>query len=292
MSGYDAADTIALRIEQARQTALQRRERWLSSRQGQIHVALTTLTAYLLLCLTVAVTLLVALCTLFRKRRFYTEVMARWLAETFLRVTQVKLVVLPERSLPQLQVMYVFNHPSTLDMFILLSLGLPDTRYFLSGEVRKIVPVGVIATLMGTFFTPPQTKPAARADCFRNAEEVLRRSGASVCLSPEGMRVTSGSIGAFNKGVFHLATNLKLPIVPLFIDIPPDVDPGKGWKAAPGTARLHILPPISTADWTLADLDKNRAKVRAVYLEFQRKLAVATLAGNPEQHGAGDTAGV
>jgi len=202
-------------------------------------------------------------------------------AKVFFRLRKVNLVVLPRHSFPHKQVMYVFNHPSTLDMFVLLSLGLPDSRYFLSGEVRKIVPVGVIATLMGTFFTPPQTKPAARTECFRNAESVLRHTGASVCLSPEGRRVTNGSIGSFNKGVFHLATNLKLPIVPLYIDIPPEVDPGKGWKVMPGTVHLHILPEISTAAWTLEALDNNREKVRSVYLEFHNKLAVAALAVPP-----------
>jgi len=278
MTVQGAADSIDIRLEQTRRLALNRRDQWLSSRQGQLHVAVNTVVAYLLLCLTAGTTLLVGVGTLFRKRRFYTEVMARWLAETFLRLLKVKLVVLPQHSFPQKQVMYVFNHPSTLDMFVLLSLGLPDTRYFLSGEVRKIVPVGVIATLMGTFFTPPQTKPAARTECFKNAENVLRQTGASVCLSPEGRRVTNGSIGTFNKGVFHLATNLKIPIVPLYIDIPPEVDPGKGWKVMPGTVHLHALPEISTADWTLEELDNNREKVRSVYLEFHDKLAVAALA--------------
>ena len=291
MTTDDASDSIDIRLEQARRVAVNRRDQWLSSRQGRLHIAVSTTVAYLLLCLTSVATLLVAVCTLFRKRRFYTEVMARWLAETFLRVLKVRLVVLPEHSFPQQQVMYVFNHPSTLDMFVLLALGLPDTRYFLSGKVRSVVPLGVIATLMGTFFTPPQTRPAARAGCFQNAEDVLRRTGASVCLSPEGTRVTNGRIGAFNKVAFHLAANLKIPIVPLYIDIPPSVDPGKGWKVAPGTAHLHILPEIRTDDWTLAELDKNREKVRSVYVEFQRKLSVASLAAHSSQAGAAGMTG-
>jgi 1-acyl-sn-glycerol-3-phosphate acyltransferase len=141
---------------------------------------------------------------------------------------------------------------------------------------------------MGTFFTPNQSRPAARAHCFRKAEEVLRRTGASVCLSPEGTRVTNGSIGAFNKGSFHLATNLKVPIVPLYIDIPPEVDPGKGWQVAPGTAHLHILPEIRTDDWSLEDLDTNREKVHSVYLDFHRNLAVAALAAHPSHTTAAD----
>ena len=58
--------------------------------------------------------------------------------------------------------------------------------------------------------------------CFQAAERVLRRTGDSVYLSPEGTRITGGTIGHFNKGTFHLATDLRVPIVPLFIDIPPE----------------------------------------------------------------------
>jgi len=288
MTFQDASGSFDLQIEQARRIALDSRTQWLSSRQGQIHVAVSTVAAYLLLCLTAVVTLLVAACTMFQKRRFYTEVMARWLAKSFLQLVKVQLVVLPEQSFSQKQVMYVFNHASTLDMFVLLALGLPDTRYFLSGKVRRIVPLGVIATLMGTFFTPPQTRPAARAKCFQNAEDILRITGASVCLSTEGTRVINGNIGAFNKGSFHLATNLKIPIVPLYIDIPLSIDPGKGWKVMPGIAHLHILPEIRTDNWTLENLDKNREMVRSVYLEFHRKLSVASLAAPPSQAGSAD----
>jgi 1-acyl-sn-glycerol-3-phosphate acyltransferase len=56
----------------------------------------------------------------------------------------------------------------------------------------------------------------------------LERTGESVYLSPEGERVTGGRVGHFNKGAFHLATDLHAPIVPLFLRIPRAMDPGKG----------------------------------------------------------------
>ena len=88
--------------------------------------------------------------------------------------------------------------------------------------------------MMGTFFTVPQDRPAERTRIFKRAERILRRTGESVYLSPEGARITTGEIGHFNKGAFHLATNLRVPIVPFFIAIPPDVDPGRGIAARPG----------------------------------------------------------
>jgi 1-acyl-sn-glycerol-3-phosphate acyltransferase len=163
---------------------------------------------------------------------------------------------------------YVSNHPSTLDLFILVALGLPRCRFFLSGFLRKAVPLGYIAWLMGTFFTVPQDRPAERARIFQRAERILRKTGESVYLSPEGGRITSGLIGPFNKGAFHLATNLKAPIVPMYFRIPREVDPGRGYDARPGVVEIDILRPIDTTTWRLEDLDANRARVRDLFVRF------------------------
>ena len=87
---------------------------------------------------------------------------------------------------PSSQTVYVSNHTSTLDLFILVALGLPNTRFFLSGFLRKILPLGIISSMMGTFFTVPQSDPAERARIFARAARILRRTGESVYLSPEG----------------------------------------------------------------------------------------------------------
>ena len=222
-----------------------------------------------------AVMSVVGLVTLFRARRLYTEVLARGLARAILGLWRIRFVVHADRPFPQAQTIYVSNHPSTIDMFLLVALGLPRTRFFWTGFFRKIVPLGVISTLMGTFHTPLQTDRAARVRCFQRAERILRRTGDSVYLSPEGERVTTGKIGHFNKGAFHLATNLGVPIVPFYIDIPREIDPGKGYEARPGSVHVYVLPPVSTADWRLEDLERNRDAVRERLVAFQRLLRAA-----------------
>ncbi len=140
---------------------------------------------------------------------------------------------------PRTQTVYVSNHTSTLDLFVLVALGLPNCRFFLSGFLRKFVPLGIIGWMMGTFFTVPQDRPAERGRIFQRAERMLRRTGESVYLSPEGGRITTGQIGHFNKGAFHLATNLRAPIVPMYFDIPPEVDPAWLRRAAGHGRRLR-----------------------------------------------------
>ena len=219
------------------------------------------------------VMLCVALLTGFRLRRFYSERIAGPIGKALLRIFGVRFVVHAAEPFPQHQVVYVSNHTSTIDMFVLIALGLPNARCFLSGFLRKLLPLGLIGYLIGIFWTVPQDFPERRRQIFVRAARVLERSGESVYLSPEGERVTTGRIGHFNKGAFHLATALRAPIVPLFIAIPRSIDPGKGLDARAGTVHVHVARPIDTRGWREDDVERNRDAVRRYYERWHEELA-------------------
>jgi len=259
---------------------LEVRRRWLASPRGRLHGVWCGVIGSLLLCGTAIAMLGLALVTGFRRRRLYAETLGRWLALATLRVAGVELLVHRSRPFPERQTIYISNHTSTLDVFILLALGLPNSRYFLSGYLRKILPLGLIGYLIGIFYTPPQTKPQERVRCFRRAERVLRRTGESVYLSPEGMRVTTGHLGSFNKGTFHLATRLRAPILPLYIDIPPEVNPGMGYRTMPGTVHVYTLPEIPTDGWKLEELVENKERIRNILLRFETDLRSGRVNGS------------
>jgi 1-acyl-sn-glycerol-3-phosphate acyltransferase len=211
--------------------------------------------------LTAIVLLPVGALTLFRARRLYSW-FARLACRAILRMYGITVRIHQAAPFPQTQTIYISNHTSTLDLFVLVSLGLPNCRFFLSGFLKKIVPLGVISGMMGTFFTVAQDHPAERTRIFQRAERILGRTRESVYLSPEGARITTGQVGHFNKGAFHLATNLHVPIVPFFIAIPPGMDPGRGIDARPGVIDVLVMPTIDTRNWTLADLERNKEDVR------------------------------
>lgn len=212
------------------------------------------------------VMLVVAIPTLGMARRFYSETIGRWIGAAVLRLSGVRYRVHGEPASPSVQTIYVSNHASTIDVFLLIALALPRTRFFLSGFLRKMVPIGIIGTLIRIFWTVPQEYPERRREIFKRADRILRETGDSVYLSPEGMRVTTGEIGAFNKGSFHLATSLHAQIVPIYIAIPRAIDPGMGYDAKPGTTDVYFLPPIDTSSWRLEDLDENRSAVRDLFV--------------------------
>jgi 1-acyl-sn-glycerol-3-phosphate acyltransferase len=212
--------------------------------------------------------------TLGRARRWY----AAWstvLARIALWCCGIRLVVHRDRPWPARQTVYVSNHTSTLDVFILVALGLPNTRFFLSGFLQKYVPLGILARLMGTFFTVPQDRPAQRVQIFRNADAVLRRTGESVYLSPEGERVLGGKIGHFNKGSFHLATSLKAPMQPMYFFTPPEIDPAMGFDIRPGTVHIYLKPIVETGGWRVEDVGHNRDVVHQLFVAWHHAIREA-----------------
>ena len=213
--------------------------------------------------------LVVAIPTLFLARRFYSEVIGRWIGRTVLRIWSIEYTThysQPPELLCDRQTVYISNHTSTLDVMLLFSLGLPRARFFLSGYLRKFPVVLIIGYIIRVFWTVPQEFPERRRQIFRRADRILRRTGDSVYLSPEGQCVTTGEIGSFNKGAFHLATSLKAPIVPIYIHIPPKVQGWRGYGAQPGTVDVYFLPAIHTSSWQLEELEINRDRVRDLYL--------------------------
>lgn len=216
-----------------------------------------------------------AILTGFRLRRFYSESIAGPMGKALLRIFGVRFVVHASEPFPERQVVYISNHTSTIDMFVLIALGLPNARFFLSGFLRKLLPLGLIGYLIGIFWTVPQDYPQRRRAIFMRAAHVLERSGESVYLSPEGERITSGRIGHFNKGAFHLATALRAPIVPLFIAIPRGSDPGKGLDARPGTVQVHVGAPIDTSTWHVEDVERNRDAMRRYYERWHEALTTS-----------------
>jgi putative phosphoserine phosphatase/1-acylglycerol-3-phosphate O-acyltransferase len=232
-------------------------------------VALATASG-ILMSITAALMLPVGAITLFRARRLYARI-ATLLCRAILRLYGVRIRVNGDRGFPRTQTVYISNHTSTLDLFVLVALGLPNCRFFLSGFLRKFVPLGIVSWMMGTFFTVPQEFPEERRRIFTRAGETLKRTGESVYLSPEGGRITDGTIGHFNKGAFHLATVLRAPILPMYFHIPPGMDPGLGLDARPGTVDIFVLPPIHTTEWSEADVVENKERVREVLVRAHKE---------------------
>lgn len=222
-----------------------------------------------------AVTPLFFLARLFLGRRVCAERLGPWAASVVLRLFGITVEAHFARPLPERRVVYVSNHSSAVDILVLLQLGLPRARYFMKRGAWVIPPVALIAMCVGTFFTVPQTYTDKRRKLFARACDKLQKTGDSVYLSPEGTRVTTGSVGPFNKGAFHLAAELRAPIVPLYIEVPRTDNTGKSWAMKRTVVHVHKLPDYDTSAFRPETARVHADAVRRFFQEFEAKL-VAT----------------
>ena len=214
--------------------------------------------------------LVFSVCTLFQARDFCATYIIASTARIALWIGGVQFVIHNPEYLRGRQFVFIANHASTLDVFILTAMALPNTRFFLSGHLRKkFPPLGLLGYLAGVFWTVPQSFPQRRTEIFKRAERVLKRTGESVFLSPEGNQGSIGQIAPFNKGAFHLATNLAAPIVPIYFSIPAAIHPGWGYNFRPGCVNVYVQPPVATDTWTFEEIDANRQQMHAYFTQLQ-----------------------
>ena len=176
-------------------------------------------------------------------------------------------LVLPQRS--QLQhehVMYTFNHNSFLDVLIVTALALPNTRPFLSERTLKFVPVTISAIAIGTWYIPTFKHATRRAAFFERVTSRLRTERTSVIVSSEGVHEFVHGIAPFNDGVYRIAIEAGMPIVPLYFHIPRNVNSLEGYRYESGSVRVEVLPEIDTRSWRIQSLDEHVASTRAIFV--------------------------
>ena len=160
---------------------------------------------------------------------------------------------------------FIFNHQSGIDPLLLCRLLRRDFVGVGKQEVRQNPIFGPAFALAGTVFIDRFDRDKA-IKALEPAIAALRE-GLSLAIAPEGTRSPTPRLGRFKKGAFHLALAAGVPIVPIVIRNALDALPKHGVVVRPATVEVVVHPPISTADWTVDDLDDRIAAIRQLYLD-------------------------
>ncbi len=142
---------------------------------------------------------------------------------------------------------YVSNHSSYMDIPCLFA-GLPIDLYFIAkSQVKKIPFVGFFMKATQMIFIDQTTRQKA-IESMNEAGELIRK-GKSVLVFPEGTRSAGNEIRSFKKGVFALAKNAGIPVVPLALRGTHDRMPSGSLSIKPGQVQLSIGDPILAEDF-------------------------------------------
>jgi len=138
---------------------------------------------------------------------------------------------------------FVANHQSAYDIFLLYGfLGFPF-KWMLRRGIRKIPFVGVACRAAGFIFVDNSSPKAARQS-IEDAEKCLRRRS-SLIIFPEGSRSRDGKIARFHKGAFVVAQAENTSVVPVTLNGPYRVLPKGKITARPHRMEIIIHPPLS-----------------------------------------------
>ena len=160
---------------------------------------------------------------------------------------------------------FVFNHQSQLDVVVLAALLRRDFSAVAKKELSKDPTFAAMGWLANVAYVDRTDKVAAR-EALAPACESLR-SGTSLVIAPEGTRSPTPRLLPFKKGAFHLALQAQVPMVPVVIRNAGEIMPPHSMILSPGTVQVRVLPPISSADWTVDNLDQQVARVERLYAD-------------------------
>jgi 1-acyl-sn-glycerol-3-phosphate acyltransferase len=154
---------------------------------------------------------------------------------------------------------YIANHVSMIDVWVMLTLVPPRTRFVAKQELFRIPVFGWALRAAGFI----AVNRANRADAIRSLAEAAERirAGRSVVLFPEGTRSRDGRLSPFKKGAFHLALSAGVPVVPVAITGSFQVMPAGTLRVTPGPVEVFIEPAVDVAPFAPSDYDGLLEKV-------------------------------
>lgn len=204
-----------------------------------------------------------------RDRRAMADALMRYGAGWPLRLCGIRLRVTgAENARSPRPAVFLFNHQSQFDVLIVPAvLGAGVTGVGKKELIRHPV-FGPLMRFVGVTFIDRSNTDRAKA----SLEPVVHtlRDGLSIAIAPEGTRSYTPQPGKFKKGAFHIAAQAGVPVIPVVIRNAADIGRRDSMIARPGTVDIAILPPIDSAGWDPAELDREVAAVRQRYLDTFR----------------------
>ncbi len=191
---------------------------------------------------------------------------ARTWARVLLAVTNVRVQVIGKENLSEKKP-YIFmsNHQSDFDIFIVLAHLPGQFRWIAKKELFRIPVFGRAMKNAGYIEIDRQHRQRALQSLAEAARKI--REGKSVMSFPEGTRSKDGAVKPFKKGMFHLALEAGVPIVPITIIGAAEIMPKRSLKINPGEITMIIAAPIAVSDYTDSTRPELMERVRGIIIE-------------------------
>lgn len=136
-------------------------------------------------------------------------------AKTLVKLTGSKVEVIGQEKIPQGPVLFVSNHQGNFDVPILIGFLEKPLGFISKVEVKKIPLISRWMEAMNCVFIDRKDRRKA-VQSIKDGIATLKK-GHSLVIFPEGTRSKGDEMGEFKKGGLRLATDSKVPVVPITI---------------------------------------------------------------------------
>ena len=186
---------------------------------------------------------------------------AQWWGRAILATSGVKIRLVGHALPPSdASAVFVANHASFYDTPIVLS-GLPRQLRIMAKATLVYVPfIGWHLARSGHVLV---NRKNPGAGIFKRMQR-MARSGASLIVFPEAERSIDGRLKKFKGGIFLLAIEHKLPVVPISISGSRIVMPKGRLRVEPATVVITVHEAIATSDLKREDARALAARVQEI----------------------------
>lgn len=137
---------------------------------------------------------------------------------------------------------FVANHQGAFDIWVIYGYLGHNFKWLMKKSLEKIFLVGGACKRAGHVFVDDSSLASIK-ETISEAESTLKH-GMSLVVFPEGSRTWDGHMIPFKRGAFMLASEFKLPVVPLSINGAFRAMPRTTYNVTPCTITVTIHKPI------------------------------------------------
>ena len=161
---------------------------------------------------------------------------------------------------PNESAVFVANHSSFYDTPIVFG-GIPrQLRIMAKADLGYVPFIGWHLSRSGHVLVDRKNPGAS---IFKRMQR-MARSGASLIVFPEASRTKDGAVHKFKAGIFMLAIENDLPVVPISISGSRTVMPKGRFAVAPATVVITVHEAIPTKDLTRDDARELASRVQGI----------------------------
>ena len=195
----------------------------------------------------------------------YMHWVARLAGRGLLGIAGVRVrVINPERFSERKARLVAFNHASQLDLFAFSSVMVKGGTSVAKKEMLRIPFVGWVFLAFNMIFIDRGDRERAKRSLSKAAHQ-LRSRRASIMFSPEGTRARDGELAPFKMGLFHLALEAKVPILPAVVRGAKECLPMGKVVPYRGVIEIEFLPEVSTDDYSEENLHEKRNELSRIF---------------------------